>query len=118
MGKDNTMAIAEPTNKKLVLNVPTKLNAEVALDATLGMKIILSEDRRTIVLLRNADTENAEEVTIKAGTGLQGVADKVVSLEASEEYMLQLESGAFGNAGAVYLTGTADVKARIAELAV
>lgn len=108
------MAATEITITGLSFNTAAAMPATAAVDATNGATIDFSgyEDRRILIIAENADTENAENVTIEMGTGIQGTADYTFSVPASGKYCCVVESGKFKNmsTGLVTITGTADVK--------
>jgi hypothetical protein len=108
------MAATEITVTNLKFNTAEALPATAALDGTDGAVIDFSsaEDRRILIIIENSDSENAEEVTVKKGTGIQATGDHVVSVAASTTVCAVVESGKFKNMsnGLVNITGSSDVK--------
>lgn len=68
------------------------------IDAT-GVAEIMCDaaDHKKLVLAYNSDPSNAAEITVKAGNGLQGVADYTAEIPANTYAILCLESGRFKN---------------------
>lgn len=64
-------------------------NTEKALDFD-------GSDERIVVLVQNTAT-SAATITVKAGNGLQGVADLVLNVPASAISLVKLDSGRFKN---------------------
>lgn len=99
------------------VNVPAAVAASSAMLTTPnsadGAEFEMGKDNKTLVLLVN-DGSSASTTVIKAGNGIQGVADLSVALEAGKYTILCLDSGRFKNVsgadkGKVILTGTAKV---------
>ena len=72
-------------------------------------------DDKILLLVQNTNASAAVTVTVKAGNGIQGVADESISLPANQYTLIRLESGRFKNVsgddkGKVILTGSTDVK--------
>ena len=66
----------------------------VAVDASAGAEFAMSgRDDKTLLLVQNAAT-SAKTVTVKAGNGIQGVNDEVLSVPAGIN-LIKLESGRF-----------------------
>lgn len=76
------------------------------------------DDSRILLMFENADATAAKNVTIKKGTGLQGVRDLTFALAASGASMLVVESGMFvNNAGKIVIEGAdSNVKVAAVEL--
>lgn len=94
-----------------------------AFDGTDGAEYTVgASDTKTVLLIQNTDSSNAENVTIKSPTNpALGVGtahpDKVVSVAADGLAIVQIESTKFMDAnGKVKLTGSADVKAVLLEM--
>ena len=68
------------------------------------------QDTKIVILIENGGSA-AGDVTFKAGSGIQGVADLVVNVANGKTKAVVLESGAFKKAGKVYVTGAATMKA-------
>lgn len=90
--------------------------ATAAVDATSGALITCDKtDHKMLIIMENADTTNAETVTIKAGNGIQGTKDWTVSVPKASTMVVTVESGFYknvsgANKGKIVITGTADVK--------
>lgn len=81
------------------------------------------QDTKYLILINNAHASAAKDVTIKAGNGLQGVADvKLTDLGAGKLTYIVLESGRFKNVsgadkGKVIILGeSADIKVGVFKL--
>ncbi len=103
------MAAAEVTLQKAVLNGGVALTAAKALDGTDGAYVEFDgQDTKTILILTGEG-----KATIKAGDGIQGMAD--LEVDASENgTAVELDSGAFKitqgeHKGKVHITGAATV---------
>ncbi len=83
-----------------------------ACNATDGavVNIAGAADQRVLLLITNADTANAEMVTIKKGSGLSATADLVISVPVSGVVAAVVESSGFVTGGKITVTGSADVK--------
>ena len=99
------------------VNVPAVAAASasmlVAPNSADGAEFEMGKDNKTLILLVN-DGSSAASAVIKAGNGIQGVADLTVNLESGKYTTLCLDSGRFKNVsgadkGKVILTGTAKV---------
>ena len=105
----NTFA---PTFTTLVQTV------DIADGAEFEMK---DSDHKYLLLIQNS-ASSAKTVTVKAGNGLQGVADLTAPVAASSYTCVTLESGHFKNVsgtekGKVILMGeSADIKAAVFKL--
>lgn len=82
-------------------------------NSTDGAEFVIGKDHKTMILLVNDGTSTLT-ATIKAGNGIQGVADLTVSLAAGKFTFVCPESGRFKNMtgndkGKVIITGTAKV---------
>ena len=66
------------------------------------------QDTKILILVENSSTTG--NITFKAGSGLAGVADLVVSVNGSTTMAFVLESAAFKNAGKVIVTGATTMK--------
>lgn len=102
------MAATAISLTKIPLNGGIKLPTMQALSSE-GAKIAFTEqDTKIVILVENSST--TANITFKAGTGIQGVADLVVSVEGSTTMAFVLESGAFKQAGSVLVTGATTMK--------
>jgi hypothetical protein len=106
--------MAEITITGLKFNEAAQLPATEAIDET-GIATIdygSYEDRRIAVMVENSDAENAQDVTVKKGTGIQATEDYVVSVPASSNIVLVLESGKYKDMSTakVSIAGSTDVK--------
>lgn len=111
------MAATAITNTVLsVFGTAAAMPATAAVDATDGALITCDKaDHKMLIIMENADTTNAETVTIKAGNGIQGAKDWTVSVPKSSTMVVTVESGFYKNVsgtnkGKIKITGTADVK--------
>lgn len=93
------------------LNSGVKLPTTLALDATAGAEIAFNQQDTKIVVLIENSAASPSNATFKAGSGIGGVADLVVSIPASSTMAFVLESTAFKKAGKVTVTGAATLKA-------
>lgn len=94
-----------------------------AVDATAGAYYEHKErDDKYLIIASNANTSAAKTLTIKKGNGIQGVADKVISIGAGKTVFINIESGRFKNVsgdnkGMVILMGeSADIKVAVVKL--
>lgn len=93
---------------RVPLNGGIKMPTMQAL-ASDGAKVkFTQQDTKILILVENSST--AGNITFKAGTGIQGVADLVVNVEGSSTMAFVLESGAFKQAGSVIVTGATTMK--------
>ena len=92
------MAIKEVSLVKGVYpNTACELEFVAASSAADGFAVDFSGgDGRTVLLLNNTTSAEAT-ATVKAGNGLQGVADEVIIVPASGMVAVCLESGRFKN---------------------
>ena len=114
------MAIANLETAKEITGfneiVPTALTA---FNAAAGAEyVVTGSDENMMMLVVNADASNAEDLTIKAPTNKMwssALADKVVSIPASEVAILKLESAKYMDpvTKKISFAGTADVKAAV-----
>ncbi len=110
------MAATVIVNTALSFNAAGAMPATAAVDAADGALITCDKaDNKMLIIMENSDAVNPENVTIKAGNGLQGVADLVVEVAASTTKVITVESGKYKNIsgtnkGKMLITGTADVK--------
>lgn len=110
------MAATAIVNTVLGFNTGAAMPATAAVDAADGALITCDKaDQKMLIIMENADGANAEDVTIKAGNGVQGVNDLVINLAASQKKVVTVESGKYKNIsgtnkGKIKITGTADVK--------
>lgn len=96
------------TLTRVPLNGGVNLPEMKALDGE-GAKIPFTEqDTKILILVENSSTTG--NITFKAGSGLAGVADLVVSVNGSTTMAFVLESGAFKNSGEVTVTGATTMK--------
>ena len=115
------MAIVTITPDKLELNTGKALTAGKAIDASDGLYVDFTGKDHNILLLLTGSA--ADTVTIKAGDGIQGVADEEVSVTSSGTTAVNLESGRFKltsgeHKGYVHLTGAATTTVQAVELPV
>lgn len=110
------MAATAIVNTVLAFNTGAAMPATAAIDAVDGALITCDKaDQKMLIIMENADAANAENVTIKAGNGIQGTEDLVIALAASQKKVITIESGKYKNVsgtnkGKIKITGTADVK--------
>jgi len=110
------MAATVIVNTALSFNTAAVKPATAAVDAVDGALITCDKaDHKMLIIMENADVANSENVTIKAGNAVQGVADLVVAVAASTTKVITVESGKYKNVsgtnkGKILITGTADVK--------
>ncbi len=93
-----------------------------AVDAADGAEVLPNgHDERTLVLVQNTSTSEGT-VTIKAGNGIQGVADEAHVIPASSTVFIVPESGRFKNVsgddkGKLIITGSAaTIKVAVVKL--
>jgi hypothetical protein len=90
-------------------------NLVTALDASDGALVDFdARDNKILLLLQNSASSEST-ATIKAGNGLGGVNDLVITLPASSFVTLALDSSRFKfvtgeNKGKIHLTGAATIK--------
>lgn len=115
------MSKASITNTKMSFNTAVAIPATVAVGSE-GSEYIAEvsykrkDDSRILVILENSDTSAAKNVTVKKGTGLQGVSDLTIEVAASAKMAIVLESGRFvNNDGNVVIAGT-DTKVKVAAI--
>lgn len=116
------MAKTSITNAKMSFNTAVAIPTAVAVGSE-GSEYIAEvnytgkDDSRILLMFENAAT-SSKSVTIKKGTGLQGVEDLTFSLTASGKFALVVESGKFvNNEGNVVIAGAdANVKVSVLEL--
>ena len=94
---------------KVPLNGGVALPALAALSAEGGEIAFDGQDTKTLILVENS-ASSAGEITFKAGSGIQGVADLTVSVPASTTQAFVVESGAFKSKGVVKVTGATSMK--------
>ena len=80
-----------------------------------GEVTLNGHDERTLLIVQNTSTSDAVSVTIKAGNGIQGVADLTFSVPKSATTYIVPESGRFKNVsgtdkGKLVITGTTAIK--------
>jgi len=117
------MAIVNITNTKLTRNEAATFPTAVAVDATAGAAIDLTNksDGRILIIIQNI-AEASKTATIKAGNGLQGVEDLEITVAASTTKCIVIESGKYKNVtgdnkGKVIIKGTdANIKIAVVEL--
>ena len=103
------MAATKIAWTKVPLNGGVALPALAALSAEGGRIAFDGQDTKTLILVENS-ASSAGEITFKAGSGIQGVADLTVSVPASTTQAFVLESGAFKSKGVVKVTGATTMK--------
>ena len=77
----------------------TVLNSALfkGVDVTNGAEVVMDgHDERTVIMVQNTATAPGT-VTVKAGNGIQGVADEVFTVPASSTTFIVPESGRFKN---------------------
>jgi hypothetical protein len=90
------MAVTNISPTKLKLNEAGALTFTVPSSATDGFSVDYTEqDSKLVLLLQNTSTSATATATIKAGDGIQGVADYVQNLAASSVNAVRIESGKF-----------------------
>lgn len=110
------MAATAIVNTVLAFNGNQIMPATAAVNATDGALITCNKaDQKMLIIMENSDSSNSENVTIKKGNGVQGVADLVIAVPKSETHTIVVESGKYKNVsgtnkGKIVVTGTADVK--------
>lgn len=107
-------------NTKMSFNTAVAIPAAVAVGSE-GSEFIAEvsykgkDDSRILVILENGASEE-KTVTIKKGTGLQGVRDLEVNLTASGKHAIVVESGRFvNNEGNIVIAG-ADENVKVAAI--
>ena len=106
------------TNTSLVLNTFAAMPATAAVEATNGALVTAAADHKMLLIAENASADTAKTVTVKAGNGIQGIADLAVSLGAATTKCVVIESMKFVNTsgtnkGKILITGT-DANIKIA----
>ena len=93
-----------------------------AVDAADGAEVKLDgHDERTLIMVQNTSTSEGT-VTLKAGNGIQGVADEAHVIPASSTVFIVPESGRFKNVsgddkGKLIITGSAaTIKVAVVKL--
>ena len=92
-----------------------------AVDASDGAEFAMSgRDDKTLLLVQNSATSEGT-VTVKAGNGIQGVNDLIVTIPASSTTALVLDSGRYKNVsgpskGKVIVFGSTKVGLAVVEL--
>lgn len=110
------MAATEITLIKAELNEGVDMEAAQALDGTDGAYLpFTGQDTKMAILLTGTGT-----VVVKAGDGIQGVADLSVVIGTNGS-LVELDSGAFKitqgeHKGKVHITGPTTAKAQILQL--
>jgi hypothetical protein len=117
------MAATVLVPQKLVANTLTERTATVAIDATDGGYFPMSDkDHKYLVIVENAHATVAYDFTIKAGDGIQGLADYLLEIPAAKTYYVAIESGMYKvmegtNKGRVMLTAEdANIKVAVVIL--
>lgn len=103
------MAATKIALTKVPLNSGVALPTLMALTADGGEIAFTGMDTKTVILVENSAAA-AGEITFKAGSGIQGVADLTVSVPASATLAFVLESGAFKSKGVVKVAGATTMK--------
>ena len=107
------MAAITVTVTKLARNGGVEMPTATALTSTTdGAEVDYTgqSDGRILLLIENGNASAAETATVKAGNGIQGTEDLVVSVPAQKTLGLVLESGKFAFAsgerkGKVWVVG-------------
>ena len=89
------MAITSIKLTKLKRNFANEMPQAVAADGAEGARIDYDgNDGKILVMIENTGSGN-EEVTVKAGTSVQGVRDAVFTVGTAVKYGFVLESGKY-----------------------
>lgn len=89
------MAVTKIELTKLKRNFANEMPTAVAVDSNEGARIDYDgNDGKILVMVENTGS-TTEEVTVKAGNGVQGVKDAVFSVGNAVKYGFVLESGKF-----------------------
>jgi hypothetical protein len=92
------MAATIIENTVMKHNQAVSMPVAAAVDATDGAVVNFNAaDQKILLILQNASTSVPKTATVKAGNGIQGVNDLVITLEASTTKLVSLESGKFMN---------------------
>lgn len=115
------MSVVKISPDKLELNTGKNLTAAQAIDASDGLYIDFAGKDHNILLLISGSA--SDTVTIKAGDGIQGVADETVTVDGSHTVAVSVESGRFKICsgeykGYIHLTGKATTSVQAVELPV
>ena len=90
------MTIGAVTNAVITRNAAVDMGAFVDCVVNEGVTVDVAKDDAKVVLhIKNAITNATHTAVIDAGNGLQGVADLEITLAASKEKVIVVESGAF-----------------------
>ena len=114
------MSATNITSVKLERNTIGAMPTTVAVDSSDKQALVdfTSSDDKILILIENANSSAAKDVTILAGDGIQGVDDytQTVSIPSSTTKCVVLESGKYKitkgtNKGKVLITGdSTDIK--------
>lgn len=92
------MAASTVTYVSIPLNSGTTMPTGVTVAAGDGALVTIDKpDQNILLMLKNANTSVTQTAVIKAGNGLQGVADLEITLAASATKGVVVESGKFKN---------------------
>ena len=92
------MSATAITKTELTRNTATAVPSAATVAKTDGALVTFDkDDQKILLLLKNNITNATHTATIKAGNGLQGVSDLSVTLAASAEKAIVIESGRFKN---------------------
>lgn len=90
------MALGAVTNAVITRNAATDMGAFVDCVVNEGLLVDAAADDQKICLhIKNAITNATHTAVITKGNGLQGVADLEITLAASKEKVIVVESGAY-----------------------
>ena len=90
------MALGAVTSAVCVRNAATAMGAYVACVVNEGLLVDAEKDDQKICIhVKNAITNATHTAVIVKGNGIQGVADLEVTLAASTEKVIVVESGAY-----------------------
>lgn len=98
------MAVVDITPVSIPLNGNAEMPATTAITSTTDGAIIpfAEQDTKILVLIENANASAAKDATFVKGNGLQGVANLVVSIPATETHGFVVDSGRFKNVSGTY----------------
>ena len=92
------MAASTVTYVEIPLNSGTAMPTGVTVTAADGALVTIDKpDQNVLIMVKNANTTTTQTAVIKAGNGLQGVADLEITLAASATKGVVVESGKYKN---------------------